>query len=340
MKFSSKGGVHLHTTYSDGTGNIPQIACDAKKAGLDWIVITDHNNLAGLHNGEEGWHDGIAVIIGAEISPKNSDHYLALNIKKEIPASLSPEEIINEVKAQGGIGFVAHPDENACRKNSYPPLRWSDWNLRGFDGIEIWNYMSDWGDNYNPKFNIYNLFARHQMLKGPTNNVMKWWDELNQENNHVVPALGSLDAHAFKVSFLKVFPYHDTLKTITNYIFHEKELSLDFDETKKQVLTALKAGNNIIVNRIWTKGQDKFCFNVISGKQKTIAGGKTSLDDSSELMIKLPQKARIKLINNGNTVLEQETEFLEVKGLVPGKYRFEAYFKNKPWIFSNPIICE
>ena len=49
MKYISKGAFHLHSTYSDGTGTIPEIVRDAKKAGLDWIIITDHNCLAGYH---------------------------------------------------------------------------------------------------------------------------------------------------------------------------------------------------------------------------------------------------------------------------------------------------
>ncbi len=53
MKTTCKGAIHIHTTHSDGTSTIKEIAKAAKKAGLEWIIITDHNNLKGLR--EEGW---------------------------------------------------------------------------------------------------------------------------------------------------------------------------------------------------------------------------------------------------------------------------------------------
>lgn len=326
MKHISKGAFHLHSLYSDGTGTIKEIAQEAKKAGLNWIVITDHNTLAGLKNNEEGWHEDVAVIIGNEISPEKSNHYLTAGLNQEIPIDLSPNEVIKKVKSLGGIGFIAHPDESLTRKCKYPPLRWDDWTMKGFDGIEIWNYMSDWTDNYNPSTYIYCALARHHIIKGPTPNTMKWWDKINNETSEIIAAIGGLDTHAFDFGFFKVFPYHDTFKTITNYLFLDKKLSSDFNEAKKQILTALKTGNNIIVNRIWNKNADdelKFCIN-----------------DSKKLKINLPQKAKIKLFKNGELILEKTAKTLEAEGLSPGKYRFEAYYRNKPWIFSNPVIIK
>ena len=48
--------VHLHSTYSDGTGTVPQIARAAKHAGVDVVLLTDHDTLAAKERGEEGWH--------------------------------------------------------------------------------------------------------------------------------------------------------------------------------------------------------------------------------------------------------------------------------------------
>ena len=50
------GNIHMHSKYSDGEYSIQQIAKLAHKAGLDFIVITDHETLEGLHNGEERFY--------------------------------------------------------------------------------------------------------------------------------------------------------------------------------------------------------------------------------------------------------------------------------------------
>ena len=338
MKSVSKGAIHIHSTHSDGTESIKQIAKTAKKAGLDWIIITDHNSLDGLN--EEGWYDGVAVLTGKEISPETGNHYLAFDIQEKIPETLSPECFIEEVNKQGGFGFIAHPDETKTRRNSYPPLRWSNWEITGFQGLEIWNYMSDWVDKYNPKNALFQYLFRHHVLTGPTKNVLNWWDSLNYENGEIVPAIGSCDAHALKIHFLKVFPYIDTFKTIVNYIYLENNLSSDFKEAKKQIYTAIKSGNNIIVNRNWNKNSDKINFYIENNGKLAFAGDKTGFDEKNILSVKLPAKGAIKVIRNGESIRNVCTHDFEMGDLKVGKYRVEVFYKGKPWIFSNPIIVQ
>ena len=107
MSFSYLGAIHIHSIHSDGTGSIEEIALAAKNAGLSWIIVTDHNNM----NAKEGLYHGVYVFVGQEISPKNGNHYIALNIKENISHDISPSEYIKKVEEQGGFGFVAHPDE-------------------------------------------------------------------------------------------------------------------------------------------------------------------------------------------------------------------------------------
>jgi hypothetical protein len=341
MKFICKGAFHIHSTYSDGTGTIPEIAISANKAGLQWVVITDHNNLSGLKNNEEGFYYGVAVMVGEEISPPDSNHYLAVKIDKEVSHNLKPEEIIQEVKNLGGFGFVAHPDERIDRKNTHRPLRWTDWKIRGFDGVELWNYLSDWTDNYNQKLGLYNLIARNKILSGPSEKLLNWWDELNNETSDIVPALGSLDSHAFDFRYFKVFPYSDSMKTITNYLLLEDKLSGDFQMAKKQIYEALKAGKNIIVNRVWNKNNNDLNFSIKTEKERAFTGEKIFLEkNKANLSINLHQKSFIKVFCNGKIIIEKNDKTLECDILKPGKYRFEAYYKNKPWIFSNPICLE
>lgn len=89
------GNIHIHSTYSDGGEKIPQIASWAAQAGLDFIVITDHKDLEGLKRKEEGYFDGVLVLVGMEINSARN-HYLALDITEVVePNDDNPQEVIN-----------------------------------------------------------------------------------------------------------------------------------------------------------------------------------------------------------------------------------------------------
>ena len=335
------GAMHIHSLHSDGTGTIKEIASAAKKSGLSWIIITDHNNL----DAKEGMYDGVCVITAEEISPDNDNHYIAIDLKEPVSPNMQPSEFIQEVKNQGGFGFIAHPDELIERKNTYPALRWTDWSMKDFGGIEIWNYMSDWVDYYNSEDTFEALKAilfRNHILKGPTAKTLAWWDTLNNETSEIIPAIGGVDVHAmeFKKSFLKlkIFPYEDTFDTITNFLHFEEELPDDFEGKKKKILEALKLGKNLIANRAWSDKCKYPIFSVQNEHKRVYSGDSIELDDYSKLLVKLPQKAEIKLYYDGQLVWQIETSHLEFDKLDRGKYRIEAYFKGKPWIFSNPIL--
>src|SRR5690606_25643630 len=54
--FDKTGVIHVHTRYSDGAGTVRRVAQAAVRAGLDFVIVTDHDTLAGLENGDDGWY--------------------------------------------------------------------------------------------------------------------------------------------------------------------------------------------------------------------------------------------------------------------------------------------
>ncbi|HUX15651.1 MAG TPA: PHP domain-containing protein, partial [Phycisphaerae bacterium] len=64
------GAFHVHSCYSDGSGTYQEIASAAARAGLDFVVMSDHDTLRPRADGWQGWHDGVLVIVGTEISCK------------------------------------------------------------------------------------------------------------------------------------------------------------------------------------------------------------------------------------------------------------------------------
>ncbi|MCQ2958382.1 MAG: CehA/McbA family metallohydrolase [Candidatus Gastranaerophilales bacterium] len=339
MEYNYAGALHIHSTYSDGTRDIDYIISQAQKAGLKWIIITDHNDLSSLKH--EGFYKGLCVIAGTEITPLTENHLLSFGVHEVINEDLGARNCIDEVHKQGGICFPAHPDESIFRKNKQKALRWNDWSIDTFDGLEIWNYLTDWTDSYsieNRQFRQY--FSRHKMAKGPTKNVLAWWDRLNLSKDNIVPAIAGLDAHCFNIKLhhinFKISDYYDFFSSVNNIVSLDEPLSKTFGIAKQQILNALKSGNNIILNkRICNNTNVEFAF--IDKDNKYYSGETAILGNYSYLNVKIPKKATIRLIHNGVLVYETEGKILKYDMLDLGKYRLEVYYNSRPYIFSNPI---
>lgn len=334
------GAIHIHTSHSDGTGDIDSIAKSAKNAGLSWIIITDHNNF----DAQEGMINGIYVIKGEEISPDYGNHYLALGIDKLINCSDNCQGNIDAVNSNGGFGFSAHPDESVKRNNPYNPLKWTDKNIIP-DGVEIWNWFSQWGDNYDSRniFGIiYSYLFRQRLVSKPYRKTLDWWDKLNQNKQQTVPAVGGIDAHAFKITKyiipVTVFPYEFSFKTIVNQIHLERELSKDFQKAKEQILNALKNGNNIIANLSADKNIPEI---YITNKNTTAQSGEIiKLDTDTYINVECKKQTQITVVKDGIQINTTRTKKLKLKLTECGKYRVETEIKGRGYAYSNPIIIE
>ena len=84
----TSGVVHVHTTLSDGGGTPQEVAAAARAAGLGFVVITDHNNLDA--KGFEGYHDGVLVLVGTEIST-TAGHVLGLGVTDPVSGPVVAE---------------------------------------------------------------------------------------------------------------------------------------------------------------------------------------------------------------------------------------------------------
>jgi PHP domain len=110
--------LHMHTTYSDGSGTVEEVLSFAeKRTSLDVIAITDHDTIEGALYARDLVQEGqyrFDLIVGEEISTREG-HLLALFLEKRIAPGMSIERSIDEVHAQGGIAVVAHPFNRVFR---------------------------------------------------------------------------------------------------------------------------------------------------------------------------------------------------------------------------------
>jgi hypothetical protein len=344
--YTHPGNIHIHSSYSDGSGDFDHIARAASAAGLDYIIICDHQTLAGLS--EEAFYDDVLVLVGAELNSQ-SNHYLALDINRLIDSNdQNPQQVIDQVRKANGLGFIAHPFERGSRYiekgKAYP---WTYWPVFGFNGIELWNFLSYWRGLHPSLFRtLYWFFLnRKGAMKGPPSSLLRLWDCYNI-NGHKTVGIGSSDAHAFiyKTGFFRIvlFSYRYIFGTINTYIVLREELDSEFAVAREQVLSALREGRCYISYDSLYPGKDFFFYAADDEKQVTM-GEETDFREGISLHIKTPgRKPLVRLICDGKLIHEEETDQLEYKPSKPGIYRVEICHRTffgpyRPWIYSNPI---
>lgn len=98
---------HSHTHASKDSLTRPaDLIAAARRKGLDRVVITDHNTIAGALAAKK--MDPDLIIVGEEIMTTRGE-ILAAFVTEQIPQGLTPEETIQRLKDQGAFISVSHP---------------------------------------------------------------------------------------------------------------------------------------------------------------------------------------------------------------------------------------
>ncbi|HEX2896734.1 MAG TPA: PHP domain-containing protein, partial [candidate division Zixibacteria bacterium] len=143
--YNYSGAIHMHTTESDGTKPLEEVVAIGQKAGLDFMLFTDHMTLSLRDAGKEEFYGKTLVIIGYEHNdPQDKNHYLIFQSPRVYDEKFSVKQYVSAAAQDSAIGIMAHPDEIRDRLVEYPPYPWTDWSVEGFTGIELWNQMSEW----------------------------------------------------------------------------------------------------------------------------------------------------------------------------------------------------
>lgn len=126
---------HSHTIYSEDSLTKPEQLIEVcREKGIDRIVITDHNTIAGAKQAQQLAPE--LIIIGEEIMTTEGE-ILAAFVEQEIPAGLSSYEVIHILREQNAFISVSHP---------FDQWRSGHWQLADLiniaplvDAIEIFN---------------------------------------------------------------------------------------------------------------------------------------------------------------------------------------------------------
>ena len=133
---SVAGAFHVHTNRSDGLSSPDEIAAAAARAGLKFVVFTDHGD--GTRRPDPPtYRSGVLCLDGVEIST-NGGHYIALDMPPApYPLGGDARDVVEDVKRIGGFGIGAHPDSGKAE------LRWREWTAP-FDALEMVSLDTGW----------------------------------------------------------------------------------------------------------------------------------------------------------------------------------------------------
>ena len=203
-----RGDLHSHTEHSDGANTIEEMARFAKKRGLDFLAITDHNTTTHMPV-IDAWRDAPLLLIPGEEVTTYSGHANVWGLREWVDFRFTTDEEIHRllrwVEARGRPFSINHP------KRVGPPWQFSD---PGFGVREVWQAPWRW-------YNWESVSA---------------WDQELTAGRRIVPVGGS-DAHSAPPAEPR-HPHH--VGDPTTWLFCEGGL------TEQAALDAITAGRTAI----------------------------------------------------------------------------------------------
>ena len=305
--------IHLHSTFSDGTGTIPEIVRAARKAGVDVVLLTDHDTLEGKRF--EGWHDDVLLLVGVEVSPKGRDHYLAFGLDEPVEhAGRSPAEICRAVADAGGFGFAAHPFSRGTELFDRAGMPFGDLDCEALTGIELWSFVTDVGETVSSwREALRFIVTPGRVMRHPPERNLREWDRLNRTRR--VVGIGGIDAHQFGRRVLgrwvvRPMGYARSFRQLRTHVWCRELPTGELEHDRAQVYDALREGRCYIA-------------------ADALAPARGFRWDGSRA--ELPRPAEIRFVRDGELI--ETVHAAEASN--PGADRVEARLDGRTWILSN-----
>lgn len=337
MPFDLACVAHVHSTYSDGTAAVPEILAAARAAGAGAVLLTDHDTLGAREDGWEGWHDGVLLVVGMEVSPK-AGHLLVFGVDEVVGHEERDEAaILADVARQGGMAIAAHPFSQGSRmsRTIAPPHPWGALEDERCHGLELWSMTTDVAEAWpSPAAAVRELRAP-EALDGPPARNLAAWDALLERRRMV--AIGGLDAHQpglrLRGRVRSIQPHARWFALLRTHVLLDEAPRGDTADAAR-VLEALRAGRcYLALDHL----ADPAGFGFTAGEAAVGMGGEVPV--GGELAVRVPHEARLRVLRGGTAVAETTGTELRAPVREPGAHRAEAWLGGRRWILSNPIYA-
>jgi len=329
------GALHVHSCYSDGSGTYREISAAARAAGLDYVVVTDHDTTLPRQDGWEGWRDGVLVVVGVEVSCQHRSHVVVLRPGEVEALRWKPlRRVLFDLQGQGAAAFVAHAHPAHIMGYSLKGGELQDWEVPGFHGVELWSFMHDICDGLTPWRIPSFLYTWQRYIRGPHPDTVAHWDRITRDRRFA--AVGSLDNHAVAVPVLgtRVLSYADGFRTVRTHVLAEP-LGGTADDAAR-VIEALTEGRAFLALDLLADARG-FTFEGETDGGPIRLGEERVWTGPAALRVRSPVMARLTLLADGRPVAEADSAALEYRAESPGVYRVEARLGGRPWVYTNPL---
>jgi hypothetical protein len=349
------GVLHIHTNRSDGLGAPDDVAAAAARAGLKFLVFTDHGDATRAPD-PPTYRSGVLCLDGVEISTSGG-HYIAIGMgASPYPLAGESRDVVEDVRRLGGFGIAAHPD------SPKPELRWTDWDP-AIDGLELINLDTSWRTHLaqgGARFALVRALFTYAIrpseaiasLLTDSPDLSDRWDRLLSSRR--VVSLAGADAHAKLVLLedgagnsrysLPVPGYESSLRVLSVHVRPAAALSGDASADATALLKGIEGGELYTAVDAWaTPAAFEFTATNNSGTvhegQHLAADGTASLHARSNA----PAGFLTTVWRDGQSVKESEQrEFTVDAGTVDSAtYRVTIRDPRRPgappWVISNPI---
>lgn len=330
----ARGAFHVHTTRSDGRGTPEAVAAAAKAAGLDFVVLTDHNDFA-LR--APAYVQGVLLVPGVEISTSDG-HLVAFGMSRPLEgmrAWMPPGDAVRAVAAAGGTAVLAHPVQ---KRNP-----WKDEaSAKVVPGFEL--YSADTFFRHAVRNPVSRLVpAVGASLANPRHGVMLLvvpepeptarFLELSSERPRV--AFCAHDAHGLPA-------YRAVFESLAMYLPPEQvpfPLPPDAKEAAEQVSRALGGGQSLCAFRALGE-PGGFALEGLDAVRREAHVGETltvrlpGLSDAESVQVRVWGSARLGADGRSVELTEPGVAQVEVWVRAPGRFFGTEW---RPWLVPGPV---
>jgi hypothetical protein len=344
------GVMHIHTNRSDGHGSPEDVAAAAARAGVKFVVLTDHGD-ATRPPDPPVYREGVLCLDGVEISTKGG-HYVAIGLPAApYPLGGEPRDVVEDVARLGGFGIVSHPD------SPKQELQWAGWTAP-FDGIEIVNPDTSWRilatqGGFRSKLRLFAALGHYPFrppeaiagLVGDSSPLLARWEKLTRHRR--VVAVAGTDAHGQigdRLWSVPIPPYESSFNMLSVRVKLADPLSGDAAADAAAILQGLRAGH-VYSSVDGFAAPPSFEFSAANRAGRAAQGDELPAAGPVTLTVRSnAPKTFTTTVWRGDRILEAnrpESSFTVTAPEGPAVYRIEIHASDRPgrplWIASNPI---